>query len=68
MARPSLHVCYWGNSGRHLLAANISPFDPQLIFSLAERQTGRDDLRFPGKTGSPRQSGEPTRLTAPDIH
>jgi hypothetical protein len=24
MAQQSLHVCYWGNSGRHLLSASIS--------------------------------------------
>ena len=29
MAQQSLHVCYWGNSGRHLLAASISPVDPE---------------------------------------
>jgi hypothetical protein len=27
MAQPSLHVCYRGNSGKHLLAASISEFD-----------------------------------------
>jgi hypothetical protein len=29
MALQSLHVSYWGNSGRRLLAASISPFDPK---------------------------------------
>jgi hypothetical protein len=29
MAQRSRHVCYRGNSGRHLLRASISGFDPQ---------------------------------------
>jgi hypothetical protein len=29
MAQQSLYVCYRGNSGRHLLAASISRFDPK---------------------------------------
>jgi hypothetical protein len=29
MAQWSLYVCYRGNSGRHLLAASISHFDPK---------------------------------------
>jgi len=33
MAQQSLHVCYWGNSGRHLLAASISPLDPKAVIS-----------------------------------
>jgi hypothetical protein len=33
MARRSRHVWYRGNSGRHLLGASISPFDPERTFS-----------------------------------
>jgi hypothetical protein len=33
LAQASLHVCYWGYSGRNLLAASISPFDPKRTFA-----------------------------------
>jgi hypothetical protein len=32
LAEQSLHVCYWGNSGRHLHAASISLFDPERTY------------------------------------
>jgi hypothetical protein len=41
MAQQSLYVCYWGNSGRHLLVASISPFDPTRTFG---------DVRFIGSS------------------
>src|SRR3984957_4086612 len=34
MAQQSPHVCYWGKSGRHLLAVSISPFDPGCVKTL----------------------------------
>jgi hypothetical protein len=49
-AQQSLHVCYWGNSGRHLLAASI---DARFRDAKAMAQTLRDALNgksFPSRT------------------
>jgi hypothetical protein len=45
MVQRSLHVCYWGNSGRHLLLASISPFGPGRVETFFVSQTLHVELQ-----------------------